>query len=247
MRERLQLGRTGIDTVTEAEALTRIDALVTATGGTVFTPNVDHVVRAERDPAFAGAYSRAPLLLCDGMPLKWAARLFGADADRLTGSIFLPRLLAHAERRGHSAYFVGGRVGVASRLSEELPRRLPGLRVLGCSAPTRALTTPDDLARVEAEIAALRPDLVLVSLVSPLQEVWADAVHARLGHGVFVCTGSAVDILAGLVPAAPSLMARLGFEWLWRVIREPRRLAGRYAGDALRFPPILLRQWLTSP
>jgi N-acetylglucosaminyldiphosphoundecaprenol N-acetyl-beta-D-mannosaminyltransferase len=179
------------------------------------------------------------------MPLKWAARLFGADTDRLTGSVFLPHLLAHAEHQGHSAYFVGGRAGVPARLREQLPRRFPGLRVLGCSAPTRALAASGALERVEAEIAALRPDLVLVSLASPLQEMWADAVHARLGRGVFVCTGSAVDILVGLVPAAPSLMARLGFEWLWRVVREPRRLAGRYLSGALRFPPIVLREWLT--
>jgi N-acetylglucosaminyldiphosphoundecaprenol N-acetyl-beta-D-mannosaminyltransferase len=246
MHERLSLGRTGVDAVTEPQALARIDALASDAGGTVFTPNVDHVVRAERDPALAAAYSRARLLLCDGMPVLWAAGLFGGVPARLTGSKVLPRVLALAARRGYTVYFVGGRVGVAERLAVQLPQRFPGLPVLGCSPPTRALAAPGALAAVEAELAALRPDLVLVSLASPLQEVWADAAHARLGHGVFVCTGSAVDILAGLVPAAPALMARLGFEWLWRVVHEPRRLAGRYLAGALRFPPIVVRQWLTT-
>lgn len=238
------IGNVHIDAETQASALARVASMVEGGGGLLFTPNVHHVVLAQHDAGFARAYARAEMSLCDGKPLQWLARLQGGLPACLPGSLMLPALLGHAARQGWSVYFVGGRIGVAERLPALVGSRYPGLRIAGISAPTSKLSS-EALAKEADDIAGLKPALVCVSLSSPLQEVWADAAYRQqCHHSVFVCTGSAIDRVVGLAPSAPVGLSRAGLEWAWRIVQEPRRLAGRYASDAIGFAPIALQTLL---
>jgi N-acetylglucosaminyldiphosphoundecaprenol N-acetyl-beta-D-mannosaminyltransferase len=247
MAGRVRIGTIAVDVVDRAGALSAIDALVAGgLGGTVFTPNVDHVVRAAKDRAFRAAYARTRLALPDGAPVVWTARLSGyALRERITGAdLFMP-LLRHAAERGWGVYLLGGRVGASEKLIARIARELPQLRVTGVGPATRELTgDPTRLTRLDAEVAAIkaaRPELVLVCLGSPLQELWSDEVAAAVAPALLFGLGSAMDVAAGMLSRAPPWLQRNGLEWLYRLASEPRRLWRRYLVDDVQFAPIFVR------
>jgi N-acetylglucosaminyldiphosphoundecaprenol N-acetyl-beta-D-mannosaminyltransferase len=233
-------GPLAIDAVRRDEAVRRVLALVDAgRGGAVFTPNVHHVVRVYRDPAFRESYAKASLLLADGMPLVWASRLLGCPLpERVAGSDVLePLLEALAERRARIG-FLGGRVGAAERLRERVDPRL----TTWFGPPTRAMrdATAVDAAMSDAQTHAL--DLLIVSLASPEQEHACARWITRLAPTVTIGLGSAPDQLAGLVGRAPRVLREHGLEWAYRLATEPRRLWRRYVLDAAHFALILIEE-----
>ena len=209
----------------------------------VVTPNADHVVNLERDPALRAAYVRADLVVPDGMPVVWAARLLGTPVkERVTGSDLMPRLCEIAAQRGLKVFLLGGAEGVAERATDKLVQRYPGLVVCGTSCPSPGFER--DPAQNESIVGAIRrseADLVFVCLGSPKQEVWTCEHLAQFDHGVFLGVGAAIDFCAGTTERAPGWMRRSGLEWLFRLWREPGRLIGRYTRD-LYFFVLLARQ-----
>ncbi len=147
----------------------------------------------------------------------------------------LRRIHNGAAERGWSSYFYGGAPGVAERLAARLAERFGGLAVAGtCSPPFRPLTAAEDDA-VVGGIERAAPQLVWVGLGTPKQERWMAAHRDRLSAPVLLGVGAAFDIHAGLLPQAPRWMRACGLEWLYRLGREPRRLAGRYLRNNPRF------------
>jgi N-acetylglucosaminyldiphosphoundecaprenol N-acetyl-beta-D-mannosaminyltransferase len=226
---RLRIGEIWIDGVTFDGALERIDELIArGEGGSVFTPNVDHVVNAGRVDKLRAAYAACSLSLVDGQPLVWASRLLGAPLpEKVSGSDLVPRLLERAVARRHRVYLLGGAAGVAEAAADLLQRR--GVEVAGFDGGRISLDPApgEDDALVE-RISAARPDLLLVALGSPKQEVWIHRCGARLRPAVCVAVGAALDFITGRVKRAPRWMQKAGLEWLYRLGSEPRRLAFRY-------------------
>ena len=239
---RVRFGTVLVDAVRFEEALLRIEALVDAqAGGVVFTPNVDHVVVAEREPRLRAAYARCNLSLADGQPLVWTSGLLGLQLpEKVSGSDVLRPVFALAARRKYRVYLLGAAPGVA----EESARRLKeeyGLEVCGFDAPTVRLTPEPDEAAVVARVRAAKPDLLLVFLGAPKAEVFLDRIRDELGPVVSVSLGASLDFYVGRVRRAPRWMQRTGLEWLYRLLQEPRRLAKRYLVDDVYFLAILLR------
>jgi N-acetylglucosaminyldiphosphoundecaprenol N-acetyl-beta-D-mannosaminyltransferase len=140
-----------------------------------------------------------------------------------------------ASARGWSSFFYGGRPGTPELLAERLSDRFPGLRVAGChSPPFRALTDAEHEATV-AEINASGAELVWVGLSTPKQERWMASNVGRLEAAALFGVGMAFDVHAGLLPEAPRLIQDSGFEWLYRLANEPRRLWRRYLYNNPRF------------
>lgn len=244
---RMTVGRLPVDPVTMAGALEVVERLVHEGGGAVFTPNVDHIVQAEDDLRFRDAYSRADLCLADGMPVVWASRLLGRPMpEKVSGSDFVPRLLERSAERGWRVYFLGGGPGVAALAREKLREVLPALQVVGVDAPRIEISDMRDghNALVE-QIAATKPDLVLVALGAPKQELWIDRVRESLSPAVLVAVGASLDFVAGTVKRAPRWMSRNGLEWLYRLGQEPGRLAHRYLVRDPRFAIVVGRELLT--
>jgi N-acetylglucosaminyldiphosphoundecaprenol N-acetyl-beta-D-mannosaminyltransferase len=216
-------------------------------GGTVFTPNLDHVVRAERDSAFQAAYERASLSIVDGMPLVWASHLVGAKLpQRVSGSDWLEPLLSLCALQAHSVYFVGGREGAGAAAKIHLQAKYPSLKIVGIGPRTRAIEA--DLSLLDAvrdDLVRLRPTFAVVALGSPLQELWSAQVFQTVAPTVLLNLGSALDLAAGLIPRSPRWMSDAGLEWLYRLTREPGRLWRRYLLGGPEFLFILLRQLCT--
>jgi len=243
---RIRVGALSLDVLDHEGAIEAVVDLVRKRqGGTVFTPNVDHVVQAEHDDAFRAAYSRTDLSFVDGTPVLWAARLLGTPLPaKLSGSDLFDPLLARAEREGFRVVLLGGGPGVAELAAQNLRRRLPGLQIVDTLAPRLGLTpTPEEAATVERLLAA-KADLIFVCLGAPKQELFSDRNRALLAPAVLVGFGAAVDFAAGTIARAPVWMSRMGLEWAFRLGREPRRLAARYLLRDPEFFKIIAKQAL---
>jgi N-acetylglucosaminyldiphosphoundecaprenol N-acetyl-beta-D-mannosaminyltransferase len=243
--DRVRFGRLWVDAVTIEGALAAVEALLDGgAGGAVFTPNVDHVVVAERDPCFRAAYERADLSLCDGQPLRWASPLLGLRLpERVSGADLFVPLMALAARRRARVYLLGGPPGAAEVAARKLAQEL-GVVIAGTGAPAIGLEPTADEEAIVAAIAATRPDLVVVCLGAPKGERMVDRARDRLAPAVMVQLGASIDFYVGRIRRAPRWMRRAGLEWLYRLLREPRRLARRYLVQDPAFLLILLRTLL---
>ena len=176
----------------------------------------------------------------DGMPLVWMGRRAGVEVERVCGPDFLPALVEAGVPLDRSHYFYGGAEGVPARLAARLARRFPGLRVAGAYSPPYRELSVDEDREVVARINAACPDYVWVGLGAPKQDLWVAAHRDVLDAPVLLAVGAAFDFHAGTRRRAPRWMQRMGVEWVYRLLSEPRRLAGRYLIGNIRFVRFVL-------
>jgi N-acetylglucosaminyldiphosphoundecaprenol N-acetyl-beta-D-mannosaminyltransferase len=239
----VRIGNIEVDSVTFDEALDRIVELVESeNGGAVFTPNVDHVVKSERDVAFCRAYSRADLCVADGMPLVWASRLLGSPLpQKVSGSDLVLPVAQLAVQRRWGVYLLGGEPGVAEEAGKRMAREF-GVKIAGTDSPAvGADGCMDEADHALERLAAARPNLVLVALGAPKQELWIDRFAPQIKPAVAIAVGGSLDFVAGRVRRAPPWMSRVGLEWLFRLAQEPRRMWRRYLVEDPRFVAIVAR------
>jgi N-acetylglucosaminyldiphosphoundecaprenol N-acetyl-beta-D-mannosaminyltransferase len=191
---------------------------------------VHGVMDSRHDATLRNIHNHAGLVTPDGIPLVWLSRLLGKSRTRqVCGCDLMRSLTAVSAQRGYRQFYYGGAEGVAERLKATLTTTHPGLQVVGTFCPPfRDLTSEEDDAAVAA-INAARPDVVWVGLSTPKQEYWMAAHLGRLDAPVMIGVGAAFDFLAGTKRRAPVWMRRVGLEWLFRLLAEPRRLWRRYA------------------
>ncbi len=244
LHSRVRVGGVPIDALTLAETVDAIDALVVAKkGGSVFTPNVDHVVEYSENPAMRAAYEAASLSVADGMPVLWASRLLGRPLpEKVSGSDLVMPLLRRAASRKWRVFLLGGGDGVAARAQQELEKTLPGIAIVGTLAPRVDMREPferRDAIREAVKRAA--PEIVVVGLGAPKQELFIHESKEALAPAVLLGLGASIDFVAGTIPRAPAWMSKNGLEWAYRLGREPRRLWRRYLVRDPKFAWILLR------
>lgn len=210
----------------------------------VVTPNVDHVVMFQHRSDFQAAYANASLVLADGLPLVVASRLVGKSIpERVAGSDLVPRLFADVREPLH-VFLLGAAPGVAEQAAQRIERQWAKVNVVGTYAPPMGFENDSaENERILAAVAAAKPDLVILGLGAPKQELWINRYCGRLEAKVALCAGATIDFLAGHRRRSPVWMRKAGLEWLHRVASEPRRLAGRYARDAWEFPRLLWHEW----
>ncbi len=241
---RFHLGHVPVDRVTFDGALAAISAMVTSgSGGAVFTPNVDHVVLAEEDEDFRRAYADVDLAVADGMPIVWASHMLGVKVPgKISGADLVPRLLERAEAKGWRVYLLGGADGVAAKACERLSAKHPRLSVVGFASPQIDMSEPTSERRqIIEDVKAAAPDIVLVGLGAPKQELFIHEVVHALRPAVLLGIGASLDFLAGTVRRAPPWISAAGLEWAYRLASEPRRLWRRYLVRDPRFLRILVR------
>jgi N-acetylglucosaminyldiphosphoundecaprenol N-acetyl-beta-D-mannosaminyltransferase len=195
------------------------------------------------------AYDDAALVLADGMPLVWASQLLRRRLpERVAGADLVPALLsAAAENGGLRVFLLGAAPGVARRASREVVRRWPAVDVVGHYSPPLGFETdPAEKAAILARIAEARPDVLVVGLGAPKQELWVHAHRHDICASVALCAGAAIDFLAGNKSRAPLWMRTIGLEWLHRLATEPRRLFRRYLRDAWYFPQLVWKDWTSD-
>lgn len=210
-------------------------------GYTLFTANLDHLVKLRTDRRFREAYHRADLVTADGWPIVWRIKQDGHDLQRTTGADLLEPVCRQAAEQGLPVYFVGPGAQSQALALDALVKRLPGLAIAGAETPRFADRLADEaLEAMAARIKLSGARVCIVSLGAPKQELLADMLHARCPGVGFLCFGAALDFVSGHAARAPGWMRRSGLEWSWRLIRSPRRMAGRYARCAVSFLALAL-------
>jgi N-acetylglucosaminyldiphosphoundecaprenol N-acetyl-beta-D-mannosaminyltransferase len=209
--------------------------------------NAAKVVRMRRDPRLRTAVTGCDLVLADGQSVVWASRVLRARLpERVAGIDLFIRLLAEAERRGLSVYFLGARRALLDTMIERLHDRFPALIIAGSHDGYFADAGAPAIAD---EIAQSRAQLLFLGMTSPKKENFVAEYGERTGASVLHGVGGSFDVLAGVVRRAPRSWQRLGMEWLYRAIQEPRRLGGRYVTTNAAFVGLVLRElvWPTRP
>lgn len=216
----------------------------------IVTPNVDHVVMYQENPALREAYQRASLVLADGLPVVLAAKCLRRGVpERVAGSDLAPALFSASKPLGgFSVFLLGAAPGVAERAAANITRRWPEVRVVKTYSPPLGFEKNEaECERILSMIATARPDLLIVGFGAPKQELWiakhADAIQAK----VALCAGATIDFLAGEKRRAPKWMRRMGLEWFHRLASEPKRLLHRYAKDAWVFPQLFWKELRRRP
>lgn len=199
------------------------------TGRYVCLTDVHCIMQSHRRPEVRRAYDSAAICLPDGMPLTWTGRMRGhRDMSRVYGPDLMLELLKISADRGYTNFFLGGAEGVAEKLRQRMVKRFPGLRVVGTySPPWRPLTAQEREALI-TQVERCQPDLIWVGLGAPKQDLFMYEYHQVLKCKVLIGVGAAFDFHSGRVRQAPRWMMNVGFEWLFRLAVEPRRLAPRY-------------------
>lgn len=244
----------GLDFVADATIPALADALVVSAAEPgdswrcVVTPNVDHLVRYDRFPGEADAARAASLVLPDGMPIVWAGRLLGRRLNgRLTGSDLFGALWPRLAEQSIPTVVLASSDAVGDRLKE----RHADVRVLvpplfDVSDEPAVTSVIDWIDRSVDDVGAR---FVVVGVSMPKHHLIANRLRERWrdrGTPIVLLLGASADLALGLTPRAPAWMQRSGLEWLYRLYREPRRLARRYLIDDVRFVRLLVREWRSA-
>lgn len=227
-----------VDALTRDEALERVAELArTSEPSHVLFLNVDVMVKADRNPELRRAIERSDLSLMDGKPPLKVAQGRGIPLpEKVSGSDFVPAVCAMAEREGLSVFILGGKGGVPEAARDNLLAKHPALKVAGAYSPKFGFEKdPAELARIDAMLSEAKPDILLACLSCPKQEVFVEANRGVYRAPVSISCGATVDFLAGNVQRASEWVSRAGIEWLYRFIKEPKRLFKRYFVDSWHF------------
>ena len=188
-----------------------------------------HVLNQSREyPELRAALESADLVYCDGYGVRLAAKALDVEIpQRMTGADWIWDLATMCERAGQSLYLLGSEPGVTAQAAERLRQRYPRLTVSGSHHGYFEPGSPHD-DRVVEHINERKPDIVLVGMGTPRQELWVEHNAHRLDTGVVWTVGALFDIVSGKVPRAPNWLADNGLEWIFRLAIEPRRMWRRY-------------------
>lgn len=241
---RVSLLNIEVDNVSMAEAIDAIINLVKINKNSyVVTPNVDHIVQIEQGGELKKAYSDASLILTDGMPLVWISKWFGTPVkEKVSGSDLFPRLCERAAKDGYSMYFLGAGEGVADRAAQRLKNKYNGLNVVGTYSPVVGFDQDEEtLKHVIEMIKGAHPDILILALGCPKQELFAWKYREALGVPVSIGLGASIDFEAGNVKRAPKWMSRVGLEWFYRLLQEPKRMFKRYLIDDMKIFGIAIK------
>lgn len=233
----------------EPELIGLLDERITEAQKTqvCFVPT-NSILAARKSKFVMDVYNSADVVMCDGVPVQWASRMFGTPLkQRLTGFDFFPHFIQHCAQKKYSVYFLGAKDGVAKKLATQYQSRYPGISVAGYYTPPFAAAFSDDQNKAMlSAINAAKPDVLFVSLTAPKQDIW---IHQHLKHlnvKLAIGVGAAFDSEAGSLKRAPIFMQQMGLEWFYRFLQEPGRMFRRYFIEAPIFVPLVIFQFLST-
>lgn len=234
-----------IDALTIAQAVERCRVAV-ANGEylPIGVVNAAKVVRMRHDRQLKGAVTDCGMVLADGQSVIWASHLLHEPLpERVTGIDLFYELLTVAAQHGYRVYFLGARPQVLAAMLQEVAQSYPGITIVGARDGYFQEVHERAVAR---EIKRSGAELLFVGMSSPRKELflsrWGPATGVRVAHGV----GGSFDVLAGMTKRAPVAWQRSGFEWLFRLLQEPRRLGPRYVKTNLTFMKLVARDLMSQ-
>jgi N-acetylglucosaminyldiphosphoundecaprenol N-acetyl-beta-D-mannosaminyltransferase len=219
-----------------------------ARGEYVTVTGAHGVVESTYDAGIRDAHQHADIVVADGMPLVWLGRLLGFGAiGRVNGPELMELIFADATLRDLRHFFYGANPTAIMALRDTLVARFGAFNMVGMHCPPMRPLGFNEDEEVITRIQQLKPHIIWVGLSTPKQEVWMRMHMPKIGCGVAVGVGAAFDLLSGTTLRAPRWIQRSGFEWLFRLIVEPRRLYRRYVFVIPRFAYFWLEALVRPP
>lgn len=234
---------TKISWICEQGQLTMVNQFIKSNTPKYITySNVHVVVTSKNNEMLRNAINSADLASPDGMPLVYFGRKHGAHCvEKCSGPDMLTKVIENGLDEGYKHYFYGSKQDTLDELENQLTIRYPEINIVGkYSPPFRKLLKEEDLT-ISEEINRLSPDCIWIGLGAPKQEIWMLEHKNALNRGVMFGVGAAFDFHAGKLKRAPVWMQVYSLEWLYRLVKEPRRLFRRYFKTNVLFLWYLLR------
>lgn len=216
--------------------------LAAGTGFAVATLNLDHVVKLRTNKAFQQAYQAQTHVTADGRPIVWLSRWARHPVDLVTGSDLVEPALRLCVEMSVPVAFLGSTSAVLDTSAEILQKRYPGLVVAATIAPPMGFDPAEPAAEtLLEEVARSGARVCFLALGAPKQEILAARAFGLYPEMGFMSVGASLDFIAGVQVRAPRIVRALAAEWLWRLARDPRRLAARYGACLAILPGLMLR------
>lgn len=211
----------GFDSLTMQEAVrTAMDHINAGKKCRVVTPNAEHGLMCKKDQHLLEIINESQLVLPDGISVIYASKILGDPVqEKVAGVEFAENLCNAMQNTGKSLYLFGAKPGVAEKAAESLLSKYPGLKIAG----THDGYYKDESQVIEA-INATQPDAVFVCLGAPKQEYFMAKYGAVLAPSLMAGLGGTLDVFAGNVQRAPEIFIKLGLEWFYRLLKEPKRI-----------------------
>ncbi|MGK7888126.1 MAG: WecB/TagA/CpsF family glycosyltransferase [Leptolyngbyaceae cyanobacterium] len=245
MPKKVSMFDIAIDNLSMAELLPKLKF-----GGIVFTPNVDHVMTLRHDVDFRDVYRCATYRTCDSQVLVYASRFLGRPlVEKISGSDLFPAFYQHyAKDADVKIFLLGAQEGVAAIAQERINQKVGRDMVVGVYSPPFGFEHDKaECDRIIEMVEASGANVLAIGLGSPKQERWIYHHKDRFKKAkLFLAIGATIDFEAGNVSRAPEWVSNVGLEWLYRLMREPRRLWKRYILNDLPFIWVLLEEWIKS-
>lgn len=226
-----------LDNLTMDETIAQIDYLINNKRKSyVVTPNVDHIVKLEKDKEFKEAYKNADLVLTDGKPLIWISKLYkNPIKEKISGSDLFPKVCELAAQKRYKIFILGAAEGVAEKAIKRLEDKYKGIEFVGGYSPVYGFEkSSDEVNRIIELINEQKPDILAVALGAPKQEKFIYRNIEKLDIGVALNIGATIDFEAGIIKRAPKWMQNCGLEWFYRLCKEPKRMFKRYLIDDVK-------------
>ena len=212
-------------------------------GAYVCLTNVHTTVESQHSAVLREAVDKAFLSVPDGMPLVWILKRRGhGRTEQVAGIEYVPMVARAGLEPGLRHFFYGGAPGIAGRAGRRLEQLVPGVQIVGSASPPFTPTGQWPVDDLHRELRRTKPHILWVGLGAPKQELWMSRMAGQLEVPVMVGVGAVFDYLAGTKPAAPTILRRVGLDWLFRLAVEPRRLWRRYLLGNSSFVWLLARE-----
>jgi N-acetylglucosaminyldiphosphoundecaprenol N-acetyl-beta-D-mannosaminyltransferase len=255
MHPKVNILGTHINSIRKADLLDALEQVIVdwrsileasrATTQICITPT-NSILAARKQFKLQAIYNAAEWVICDGVPVKWAANFLGTPIlERITGLDLLPDLIDLANKKSFSVFLLGASPGVGEQLKNKIEAEFPNCQVKGIYVPPfMAVFSEAENKRMLDAVNQSQADILLVSLTAPKQDIWIAEHKQLLQVPLSIGIGGAFEVMAGLVPRAPKWMQTAGLEWLYRLIQEPKRMYRRYLIEAPLFIPLIILQKL---
>ncbi|WP_427161996.1 WecB/TagA/CpsF family glycosyltransferase [Aliinostoc sp. HNIBRCY26] len=232
-----------IDNLTMMELLQKLKH-----GGVVFTPNVNHITRLQKQPDFYSVYQEADYIVCDSKILMYASRFLSAPIkEKISGSDLLPAFYNYYKNDENIKIFLlGSETEIAKKAQGRINAKVGREIVVGAYSPSFGFEKNEKECQEIVEMVNSSTATVLaVGVGCPKQEMWIAKYKKQLKNiKVFLAIGATINFEAGTVKRSPKWMSEVGLEWLYRLVSEPKRLWKRYLFDAVPFVLLVLQQKL---
>ncbi|RDC59689.1 N-acetylglucosaminyldiphosphoundecaprenol N-acetyl-beta-D-mannosaminyltransferase [Alteripontixanthobacter maritimus] len=251
MTRRIRFFDTPVDLLTMDQTVARAEAAMSARDTDPASPPVRHtalnvakLIKLDKDPELAADVRGSDIIGIDGMGIVLGLKMFGVDgAQRVPGVDLFLELLAHCARTGRRPYILGAKQSQLDAAIIEAKRRFPGLEFAGSR---HGYFAQEDESEIVTGIRESGADCLFVAMPTPHKERFLNRNASKLRVPFIMGVGGSVDVLAGHVSRAPEWMQQAGLEWFHRMVKEPRKMVGRYASTNSAFAMLLLKTRLSG-